>query len=162
MKRPGKRLTSQILILAGTTEVQYAQNGNTSPLEFPRSPLNTGSSDVATAGPGSPLVSHPLEYEKTVVFVRHGMTTWNEQKRIQVSLTCFFPHLLPSSQVAAGNAGNFMPVHFTMECSTVVKLCSTNTQTVTVALFPFNTAEAPCRVTPIFRSSPLLGRSRRR
>ncbi|CAL8464228.1 g3763 [Coccomyxa elongata] len=83
LKRPGKRLTSQILILAGTTEVQYAQNGSASPLEFPRSPLNTGSSDLATAGPGSPLVSHLLEYEKTVVFVRHGMTTWNEQKRIQ-------------------------------------------------------------------------------
>lgn len=89
MRRPGKRLTSQILILAGTTEVQYAQNGNASPLDSPRSPLNTGSSDLATAGPGSPLVDHPLEYEKTVVFVRHGMTTWNEQKRIQVSFDAF-------------------------------------------------------------------------
>ncbi|EIE24914.1 phosphoglycerate mutase-like protein [Coccomyxa subellipsoidea C-169] len=38
---------------------------------------------MATAGPGTALVNHPLEYEKTVVFVRHGMTTWNEQKRIQ-------------------------------------------------------------------------------
>ncbi|BDA49348.1 probable phosphoglycerate mutase GpmB [Coccomyxa sp. Obi] len=81
--RPGKRLTSQILILASTTEVQYSQNGNASPLESPRSPLNTGTSDLATAGPGMPLLSHPLQYEKTVVFVRHGMTTWNEQKRIQ-------------------------------------------------------------------------------
>ena len=53
-------------------------------MEIPRSPLNTGSSSMATAGPGASLVNHPLEYEKTVVFVRHGMTTWNEQKRIQV------------------------------------------------------------------------------
>ena len=39
---------------------------------------------MPSSGPGSSLVNHPLEYEKTVVFVRHGMTTWNEQKRIQV------------------------------------------------------------------------------
>ncbi len=30
------------------------------------------------------LIDHEIAHEKTVVFVRHGMTTWNEQKRIQV------------------------------------------------------------------------------
>lgn len=50
----------------------------------PRSPLNTGSSDLSTAGPAAPLVSRPLLTEKTVVFLRHGQTTWNLENRIQV------------------------------------------------------------------------------
>lgn len=69
----------------GTTELEQPQNGKSALVEAPRSPFNTGSTNLSTAGPGAPLVNHPLEAEKTVVFVRHGLTTWNEQKRIQAS-----------------------------------------------------------------------------
>jgi hypothetical protein len=65
-----------------TTELEPALDGTL--LEVPLSPYSTGSSDLSTAGPGTPLVDHPLTTDKTVVFVRHGMTTWNEQRRIQV------------------------------------------------------------------------------
>ena len=82
--RPQFKRRAPVQSVASATEVQQAQNGKPSASEVPRSPYNTGSSDMATAGPGTSLVNHPLEYEKTVVFVRHGMTTWNEQKRIQV------------------------------------------------------------------------------
>lgn len=51
--------------------------------DAPRSHLVTGSSDLATAGPAAPLVTRPLLSEKTVVFLRHGQTTWNLEKRIQ-------------------------------------------------------------------------------
>jgi len=47
----------------------------------------TGASDLARPGPLS-LIDHEIAHEKTVIFVRHGMTTWNEQKKIQVSLLC--------------------------------------------------------------------------
>lgn len=74
---------------ARTTELEPASSNGKSSLDVPRSPYNTGSSDIATAGPAAPLVDHSLTTEKTVVFVRHGMTTWNEQKRIQVSPMIF-------------------------------------------------------------------------
>lgn len=56
----------------------------------PRSPFNTGSMDITTAGGTKSLCGHSLVAEKTVVVVRHGMTTWNEQQRIQAS-TCIAP-----------------------------------------------------------------------
>ena len=43
--------------------------------------------DITTAGGTSSLCGHPLSTEKTVLIVRHGLTSWNEQSRIQVSLT---------------------------------------------------------------------------
>lgn len=51
----------------------------------PRSPFNTGSMDITTAGATTSLCGHPLTSEKTIVIVRHGMTTWNEEQRIQAS-----------------------------------------------------------------------------
>ena len=53
----------------------------------PRSPFNTGSMDITTAGATTSLCGHPLQTEKTIIIVRHGLTTWNEQSRIQVNLT---------------------------------------------------------------------------
>lgn len=52
----------------------------------PRSPFNTGSMDITTAGATTSLCGHPLPAEKTIVIVRHGMTTWNEEQRIQASV----------------------------------------------------------------------------
>lgn len=48
----------------------------------PQSPFHTGSTDITTSGT-APLVSRPLVQEKQIVLVRHGLTTWNEAKRIQ-------------------------------------------------------------------------------
>ena len=39
-------------------------------------------------------MSRPLPQEKQIVLVRHGLTTWNEQKKIQVPtfvLSAFLP-----------------------------------------------------------------------
>ena len=52
----------------------------------PRSPFNTGSMDITTAGATTSLCGHPLTSEKTIVIVRHGMTTWNEEQRIQARM----------------------------------------------------------------------------
>ena len=41
--------------------------------------------DITTAGATTSLCGHPLTSEKTIVIVRHGMTTWNEEQRIQAS-----------------------------------------------------------------------------
>ena len=49
----------------------------------PRSPFNTGSVDVTTAGAASLTDGRLLATEKQVMIVRHGLTTWNEQRRIQ-------------------------------------------------------------------------------
>ncbi len=49
----------------------------------PRSPFNTGSMDITTAGATASLCGHSIPAEKTIVILRHGMTTWNEEQRIQ-------------------------------------------------------------------------------
>ena len=49
----------------------------------PRSPFNTGSMDITTAGATASLCGHSIPAEKTIVVLRHGMTTWNEEQRIQ-------------------------------------------------------------------------------
>lgn len=49
----------------------------------PRSPFNTGSMSITTAGATQSLCGHDLLIEKTIVIVRHGLTTWNEESRIQ-------------------------------------------------------------------------------
>ena len=54
----------------------------------PRSPFNTGSMDITTAGATASLCGHPIPAEKTIVIIRHGMTTWNEEQRIQASTHC--------------------------------------------------------------------------
>ena len=54
-------------------------------LPAPRSPFNTGSMDITTAGATASLCGHELPTEKTIIIVRHGLTTWNEQSRIQAS-----------------------------------------------------------------------------
>lgn len=41
--------------------------------------------DITTAGATKSLCGHEIENEKTIVVVRHGMTTWNEEQRIQGS-----------------------------------------------------------------------------
>lgn len=51
----------------------------------PRSPFNTGSMDITTAGATASLCGHAIPAEKTIVILRHGMTTWNEEQRIQGS-----------------------------------------------------------------------------
>ncbi|DBA75506.1 TPA: hypothetical protein ACH3X1_010757 [Trebouxia sp. C0004] len=51
----------------------------------PRSPFNTGSMDITTAGATASLCGHSIPAEKTIVILRHGITTWNEEQRIQGS-----------------------------------------------------------------------------
>ena len=51
----------------------------------PRSPFNTGSMDITTAGATASLCGHSIPAEKTIVVLRHGITTWNEEQRIQAS-----------------------------------------------------------------------------
>ena len=69
-------------------------SSNGSVEEAPRSLYNTGASDLTKPGPLS-LIDHEIAHEKTVVFVRHGMTTWNEQKRIQVKPACSHVQAVP-------------------------------------------------------------------
>ena len=72
------------------TERESISNGSIAQEQASRSLYNTGSTDMSNSKPGPiSLVDHELAHEKTVVFVRHGMTTWNEQKRIQASPCCF-------------------------------------------------------------------------
>lgn len=90
--RPQRRRPAQALAV----EVAEASNNNNSNhagtvVVAPRSPFVTGSSDLSTPGPISPLVTRPLESEKTVVFLRHGQTTWNLEKRIQVRVAAGAP-----------------------------------------------------------------------
>ena len=54
----------------------------------PRSPFNTGSMDITTAGATASLCGHSIPAEKTIVILRHGMTTWNEEQRIQAGFLC--------------------------------------------------------------------------
>ena len=75
-------------------------SSNGSVEEAPRSLYNTGASDLTKPGPLS-LIDHEIAHEKTVVFVRHGMTTWNEQKRIQVNLHAVVARMSPSCMVHA-------------------------------------------------------------
>lgn len=42
--------------------------------------------DVTTAGAASLTDGRLLATEKHIMIVRHGLTTWNEQRRIQVDL----------------------------------------------------------------------------
>ena len=67
----------------------------------PRSPFNTGSMDITTAGATASLCGHPIPAEKTIVILRHGMTTWNEEQRIQAS---FVFHTDPRSIFLAETA----------------------------------------------------------
>ena len=53
-------------------------------MQAPRSTFNTGSMDITTAGATVSLSDKPLQSEKQIIIVRHGLTTWNEQHRIQV------------------------------------------------------------------------------
>jgi len=55
----------------------------------PRSPFNTGSMDITTAGATASLCGHAIPAEKTIVILRHGMTTWNEEQRIQAKSSLF-------------------------------------------------------------------------
>eukprot|EP00891_Asterochloris_glomerata_P008435 jgi/Astpho2/8435/Aster-x1519 len=41
--------------------------------------------DITTAGATVSLADKPLQNEKQIIIVRHGLTTWNEQHRIQGS-----------------------------------------------------------------------------
>ncbi|CAL5226987.1 g9875 [Coccomyxa viridis] len=80
-KRCRKALTCRAQSNVSTLE-EKAGSSNGVFDEAPRSLYNTGASDMTKPGPLS-LIDHEIAHEKTVVFVRHGMTTWNEQKRIQ-------------------------------------------------------------------------------
>lgn len=51
--------------------------------DAPQSPFLTGGMDISTAGATNSFMN-PLCMEKTIVVVRHGMSSWNEEKRIQV------------------------------------------------------------------------------
>lgn len=64
------------------THERVEVNGKVPVGRRPQSPFHTGSTDITTSGTAS-LVSSPLVQEKQIVLVRHGLTTWNEAKRIQ-------------------------------------------------------------------------------
>ena len=67
------------------TRDRLTRSQEVSDLPAPCSPFNTGSMDITTAGATASLCGHQLPTEKTVIIVRHGLTTWNEQSRIQAS-----------------------------------------------------------------------------
>ncbi len=56
------------------------------------------------------LIDHEIAHEKTVVFVRHGMTTWNEQKRIQVQPAYSYLHESVSTTCQASCMWTHNPV----------------------------------------------------
>ena len=67
----------------------------------PRSPFNTGSVDVTTAGAASLTDGRLLATEKHILIVRHGLTTWNEQRRIQARRQRFLrPFVIASFTVS--------------------------------------------------------------
>ena len=78
-----------------TSSVQCCtSNGHSSSpttLPPPRSPFQTGGTLPGTSGGNKRLTlrEKPLPIEKQVVVVRHGLTTWNESKRIQVQAAGF-------------------------------------------------------------------------
>ena len=49
----------------------------------PRTLFETGTMDSTTTGATNAFSREPLISEKLVVFIRHGFSTWNEQRRIQ-------------------------------------------------------------------------------
>ena len=69
---------------ASQTAQSEAHQNEQQQLQAPRSPFNTGSMDITTAGATVSLADKPLQNEKQIIIVRHGLTTWNEQHRIQV------------------------------------------------------------------------------
>jgi serine/threonine-protein phosphatase PGAM5 len=42
---------------------------------------------VDFSGATNPLIKKALQTEKTIVMVRHGLSTWNYEGRVQVSST---------------------------------------------------------------------------
>lgn len=52
--------------------------------DAPQSPFLTGGMDITTAGATNSFTLNPMCTEKNIIVVRHGMSTWNEEKRIQV------------------------------------------------------------------------------
>ena len=57
-----------------------------SPLEIvPQSPFHTGGAHITTSGATASLTGAQLHGEKTVYVLRHGLTTWNVEGRIQGS-----------------------------------------------------------------------------
>ncbi|KAL3134149.1 hypothetical protein ABBQ32_008568 [Trebouxia sp. C0010 RCD-2024] len=75
---------------SNSKETQTTHNHEAFSASAPRSPFNTGSMDITTAGATASLCGHSIPAEKTVIVLRHGMTTWNEEQRIQVSsYACF-------------------------------------------------------------------------
>lgn len=76
-----KGMSSNVSVqtISDQDEMQEVQN------ELPQSPFLTGSMDITTAGATSSFCVKPLMTEKTIVVVRHGMSTWNKEKRIQGS-----------------------------------------------------------------------------
>lgn len=69
---------------ASQTAQPEAPQNEQQQLQAPRSTFNTGSMDITTAGATVSLADKPLQNEKQIIIVRHGLTTWNEQHRIQV------------------------------------------------------------------------------
>ena len=51
----------------------------------PRTVFQTGTMDLTTTGATRSFVQEPLLTEKLVVFIRHGISSWNAEGRIQVS-----------------------------------------------------------------------------
>ncbi|KAL3143690.1 hypothetical protein ABBQ38_002486 [Trebouxia sp. C0009 RCD-2024] len=70
---------------SNSKETHTTHNHEVSSASAPRSPFNTGSMDITTAGATASLCRHSIPAEKTVIVLRHGMTTWNEEQRIQGS-----------------------------------------------------------------------------
>ena len=62
------------------------QGSSQTTMPAPRSPFQTGGTSPELTGGTLRLTlrEEPLKAEKYIVVVRHGLTTWNESKRIQV------------------------------------------------------------------------------
>jgi hypothetical protein len=67
---------------AGTTKGVSSANGNGATMVAER-PFTGGAIDFRRAT--APLTPRPMANAKTVVMVRHGLSSWNEEGRVQVS-----------------------------------------------------------------------------
>ncbi|DBA80959.1 TPA: hypothetical protein ACH3X2_007175 [Trebouxia sp. C0005] len=114
----------------------------------PRSPFNTGSMSITTAGATQSLCGHDLPAEKTIVIVRHGLTTWNEQSRIQG--TADDPDITPYGEEQAVRVRNALSrMHIDSLFSSPLKRARTTSEII------WQGREGSCIYTESLKEAPL-------
>lgn len=66
-------------------QLSASSHPETKPDIVPQSPFHTGGAHITTSGATASLTGAPLVGEKTIYVLRHGLTTWNVEGRIQGS-----------------------------------------------------------------------------